>query len=111
MVIKTCFLLMSVCSIQVLGSNHWNCQPCDMGMYMETQCQVKGGKSVCKPCPKDTYNEKSDFSLSCGDCSVCEMTQVVLLPCSPVSDTVCGCPYGKVWQSDGADGICVEGGI
>ncbi|KAG9471088.1 hypothetical protein GDO78_015933 [Eleutherodactylus coqui] len=81
-------------------ANHC-CNKCLAGYRVQADCTQEGMKTNCTRCPPDHYNTSPSSSKSCRECTDClsQLGQVKLQACSPINDTVCGCP-GGFYKSD-----------
>ncbi|XP_071616881.1 tumor necrosis factor receptor superfamily member 1A-like isoform X2 [Heliangelus exortis] len=69
------------------------CMRCHAGTYKEKDCDRPDQAPVCPQCPNGTFTAVDNTMSKCFPCTHCrtEFRQIVVTPCTPKQDTVCGC--------------------
>ncbi|NXG57662.1 TNR1A factor, partial [Hemiprocne comata] len=69
------------------------CMRCHAGTYKKKDCDRPDQAPVCLPCPNGTFTAVDNTMSQCFPCTYCrrEFRQIVVSPCTPKQDTVCGC--------------------
>ncbi|XP_051500037.1 tumor necrosis factor receptor superfamily member 1A-like [Apus apus] len=69
------------------------CMRCHAGTYKAKDCDRPDQAPVCLPCPTGTFTAVDNTMSQCFPCTYCrrEFRQIVVSPCTPKQDTVCGC--------------------
>ncbi|NXN98646.1 TNR1A factor, partial [Rhinopomastus cyanomelas] len=69
------------------------CMRCHAGTYKKKDCDRPGWAPVCSQCPNGTFTAVDNTMSKCFPCTHCrkDFQQIVVSPCTPKQDTVCGC--------------------
>ncbi|KFP79624.1 Tumor necrosis factor receptor superfamily member 1A, partial [Apaloderma vittatum] len=69
------------------------CMRCHAGTYKAKDCDRPDQATVCHLCANGTFTAVDNTMSKCFPCTRCrtELRQIVVTPCSPKQDTVCGC--------------------
>ncbi|NXD21629.1 TNR1A factor, partial [Spelaeornis formosus] len=69
------------------------CMRCHAGTYKAKDCDGPDQATVCLPCANGTFTAVDNTMSKCFRCARChsELQQIIVTPCTPQQDTVCGC--------------------
>ncbi|NWW53395.1 TNR1A factor, partial [Pedionomus torquatus] len=80
------------------------CMRCHAGTFKAKDCQRPDQAPLCPPCGNGTFTAVDNTMSKCFPCTRCrtELQQIVVSPCSPKQDTICGCRKNQyqIGQSD-----------
>ncbi|NXM18686.1 TNR1A factor, partial [Ploceus nigricollis] len=77
------------------------CMRCHAGTYKAKDCDGPDQATLCLPCANGTFTAVDNTMSKCFQCTRCRRAhqQIVVTPCTPKQDTVCGCQKNQ-YQTD-----------